>query len=81
MDGIAEAVRKRLLTLCQERHITVNHMCELSAVPQSTINNFLNRKTHNLGIITLKKLTDGLNLSITEFFDTETFRNLDQEIQ
>lgn len=81
MECIAEAVRGRLLELCQDQEVSVNRMCELSAVPQSTVNNFLNRKTHNLGIITLKKLTDGLNLSITEFFDTETFRNLDQEIQ
>ena len=78
--GIAEMVRARLISLCRERDITVNRMCELSAVPQSTVNNFLNGKTHNLGIITLKKLTDGLNLSITEFFDTEAFRALDQEI-
>lgn len=78
--GIADMVRARLISLCRERDITVNHMCELSAVPQSTVNNFLNGKTHNLGIITLKKLTDGLNLSITDFFDTEAFRTLDQEI-
>ena len=78
--GIADTVRARLISLCRERDITVNHMCELSAVPQSTVNNFLNRRTHNLGIITLKKLTDGLGLSITEFFDTEAFRALDQEI-
>lgn len=78
--GIADVVRTRLVTLCRERNITINHMCELAAVPQSTVNNFLNRKTHNIGIITLKKLTDGLNLSITEFFDTEEFRSLDQEI-
>jgi transcriptional regulator with XRE-family HTH domain len=55
-------------------------MCEWAAVPQSTVNNFLNRKTHNLGIITLKKLTDDFGLSITEFFDTDAFRNLEQEI-
>lgn len=78
--GIADTVRARLISLCRERDITVNHMCELSAVPQSTVNNFLNCRTHNLGIITLKKLTDGLGLSITEFFDTEAFRALDQEI-
>jgi transcriptional regulator with XRE-family HTH domain len=78
--GMAEAVRKRLLDLCDDRGITVNRMCYLSAVPQSTVNNFLNRKTNNLGIITLKKLTDGLGLSITDFFDTEAFRQLDQEI-
>lgn len=78
--GMAEAVRKRLLDLCDDRGITVNRMCYLSAVPQSTVNNFLNRKTNNLGIITLKKLIDGLGLSITDFFDTEAFRQLDQEI-
>ena len=78
--GIAEMVRARLISLCRERDITVNRMCELSAVPQSTVNNFLNGKKHNLGIITLKKLTDGLNLSITDFFYTEAFRALDQEI-
>lgn len=78
--GIAEAVRIRLIALCRDRNITVNHMCELAAVPQSTINNFLNRNTHNIGIITLKKLVDGLGLSITDFFDTDEFRSLDQEI-
>lgn len=78
--GIADAIRARLLELCQQRGITVNRMCDLAAVPQSTVNNFLNRKTHNLGVITLKKLADGLGLSITAFFDTETFRRLDQEI-
>ena len=79
--GMADAVRERLLELCQEQNISVNHMCVLAAVPQSTINNFLNRKTHNLGIITLKKLTDGLNIDIVDFFDTVKFRNLEQEIQ
>ena len=78
--GISDMVRIRLLELCHERGVSVNRMCELAAVPQSTVNNFLNRKTHNLGIITLKKLTDGLGLSITEFFDTQDFRNLEQEI-
>ena len=28
-----------------------------------------------------KKICDGLNITITEFFDTETFRNLEQEIE
>jgi len=78
--GIAETVRIRLISLCRERDISVNHMCELAAVPQSTVNNFLNRKTHNIGIITLKKLMDGLGLTITDFFDTQEFRDLEQEI-
>lgn len=78
--GMAEAVRIRLLGLCDDRGITVNRMCYLSAVPQSTVNNFLNRKTHNIGVVTLKKLIDGLGLSLQEFYDAEVFRQLDQEI-
>ena len=78
--GIADAVRERLLELCRERGMTVNRMCETAAVPQSTVNNFLNRKTRNLGIITLKKLADGLNVTMAEFFDTDRFRTLEQEI-
>jgi len=80
MMGIADAVRARLISLCREREISVNCMCELAAVPQSTVNNFLNRKTHNIGIITLKKLIDGLGLTITDFFNTREFLDLDQEI-
>lgn len=61
--------------------MTVSHMCDLAAVPQSTVNNFLNRHTHNLGIITLKKLADGLEISISSFFDAEAFHRLGQEIE
>lgn len=81
MECISEAVRDQLLELCEKRGISVNRMCQLSAVPQSTVNNFLNRKTHSLGIITLKKLTDGLNISLADFFSGERFQALEQEIQ
>ncbi len=76
-----KAVIARLYELCAERNITMNKLCTLSAVPQSTVNNFINGKTHNIGILTLKKLIDGLGISVTDFFDTEAFRNLEQEIK
>lgn len=78
--GIVEAVRARLLELCDEKKITVNRMCYLSAVPQSTVNNFINGKTANMGIVTLKKRIDGLGLTLEEFYDAEVFRQLEQEI-
>ena len=67
--------------MCEERGITINRLATLSAVTQSTVSDFMRGSTQNIGIITLKKLIDGLDLSITEFFDTETFRSLEQEIQ
>ena len=79
--GFGEAVIARLYELCAEQKITINKLCDRSAVPQSTVNNFINGKTHNMGILTLKKLIDGLEMTVPEFFDTDVFRNLEQEIK
>ena len=35
----------------------------------------------NPGIVTIKKICDGFGISLTDFFDTEVFRNLKQEIE
>ena len=78
---ITEAVSARLLELCKERNITVNKMCTLSAVTQSTANDIVNLRSKNPGIVTIKKLCDGLEISVGDFFDSPLFRNLEQEIQ
>lgn len=79
--GIADAVRQRFNELMAERHLTINALANLSGVTQSTANDFFQRTSSNIGIITLKKLIDGLGISISEFFDTDTFRNLEQELK
>lgn len=79
--GFGDVIIARLYELCTQRNITINKLCELSAVPQSTVNNFINGKTHNIGILTLKKLIDGFGISVSDFFDTDSFRNLEQEIK
>ncbi len=75
-----QAVSQRVLSLCQMRGITVNALANLSAVRQSTVNDIVTGKTKNAGIVTLKKLCDGLDISLAEFFDTAVFRSLEQEI-
>ena len=79
--GIAEAVRARLYELLDERGLTINALSMLAGVTQSTANDFLKGTSSNIGIITLKKLIDGLDMTITEFFDDEIFRNLSQEMR
>ena len=78
---IASAVAERILALCAERGITLNKLCTISAVPQSTANEAVNGVTKNMGIVTIKKLCDGLDITIADFFNTEEFRNLEQEIK
>jgi len=41
----------------------------------------LNEKSQNPGVVSIKKICDGLGISIREFFDTDLFDNLEQEIK
>ena len=79
--GIYALVVKRIRELCTERKITPNALSYVSGVSQSTIKSILNGESKNPGIVTIKKLCDGFEIGIVEFFDTEEFHNLEQEIQ
>ena len=76
-----EAVAARILELCKERGISVNALTNISAVPPSTVYSMLNEKSQNPGVVSIKKLCDGLDISLREFFDTDAFENLEQEIK
>ena len=78
---IGEAVRERILELCRERGITVNRLCTISGVTQSTVNNLVNGRNRSVTISTIKKLCDGLDITIQAFFDSPLFQQLEQEIQ
>lgn len=78
--NISEAVAGRIIELCKERDITVNRLANISGVTQSTVNDIVNHKAKNIGVVTIKKLCDGLDMTITDFFDTDTFRELEQEL-
>ena len=79
--GIYELVVQRIRELCAERKITPNALSYASGVSQSTIKSILNGESKNPGIVTLKKLCDGFDIGIVEFFDTAGFHNLEQEIK
>ena len=76
-----EAISARILELCEERNITPNGLSNISAVPQATIKSILNGESSNPGCITIKKLCDGLNITLGSFFSTPIFDALDQEIR
>lgn len=74
-------VKTRLLKLCDEKKMSIHKLALESAVAPSTIKNILYGKSKNPGIVTIKMLCDGLGITLTEFFDTEDFKQLEQEIQ
>lgn len=75
-----EAVAERIRELCRERGITPNGLSNIAAVPQATIKSILNGESNNPGIVTIKKLCDGFEITLGDFFATSTFDNLEQEI-
>ena len=77
---IGEAVRLRILELCKEREITVNRLSMICGVTQSTLANITGGRNQSTTIATLKKICDGLEISIREFFESPLFQNLEQEI-
>lgn len=79
--NIKEAVEKRIIELCNERDIAVNTLANISGIPPSTVYSMLNEKSQNPGIVSIKKICDGLEISIREFFDSNLFDGLEQEIK
>ncbi|MBR2722676.1 MAG: helix-turn-helix transcriptional regulator [Clostridia bacterium] len=75
------AVKNRILQLLGEKNMSIYKLATESAVPPSSIKNILYGKSQNPGIVTLKMLCDGFGITLIEFFDTEEFRGLEQEIR
>ncbi len=75
------AVRNRILQLCEEKRMTINRLATESGVSPSSIKNILYGKSQNPGVVTIKMICDGLGITLIDFFNTSEFSNLDQTIQ
>ena len=76
-----EAIANRIRQLCKERCLTPNGISNLAAVPQATVKSILNGESQNPGTVTIKKLCDGFEITLGEFFSTPEFDALEQEIK
>ncbi len=79
--GVYEAVKSRILQLCEEKKMTINKLAMEAGIPRSSLKNILYGKSQNPGSVTIKIICDGLGVSLITFFDSEVFRVLEQEIQ
>ena len=76
-----QTVKTRLLYLCEQRKMSIHRLAIESGVSPSTIKSILYGNSQNPGIVTIKMLCDGLGITLIEFFDTDEFKNLEQEIK
>lgn len=77
---IKKSVAIRIQQLCAEKQITINTLANISGVTPSTIYSVMDDKRNDIGIVLIKKICDGMNMSINEFFEDSIFCGLEQEI-
>ena len=78
---IGEATRYSIIELCEDHDITVNKLAIMSGMTQSTLNNIVSGRNKSVTVSTIKKMCDGLNISIQEFFNSKYFYFFLQEIK
>lgn len=78
---VKDAVVKQFLRICTERGITQNELARCAGVAPSSVYSMLDKQRRNVSIVLIKKLCDGLELSLADFFDSEEFQNLEPEIR
>lgn len=79
--SVKDAVANRFRFFCKERGIKVNELANISGVTPSTVYSLLDERRRDVSIITIKKLCDGLEISLGEFFSAPEFDSLEQEIK
>lgn len=78
---IGEATKLRIIELCNKNNITINRLATICGITQSTLSNIVGGRNNSTTISTVKKICDGLNISIRDFFSSHLFDILEQEIK
>jgi len=76
---IREAIQKRIEQLCEEKKMSLYSLSYQSAMPSSTVKSIMSGKSKNPGIVNVKKIAEGFDMTIKEFFDSEIFDDLEPE--
>lgn len=79
--GVKDAVADRVRELCVQRGMAYNALAVQAGVTPSTVYSLLDETRRDVSVVTVKKLCDGLNITLGEFFSTPAFDALEQEIR
>ncbi len=78
---LSSAIKIRIDQLCKERNITINKLCTICGITQSTLANINSRPNTNLTVLTIMRICRGLEISLDNFFNSDLFNidNLDDD--
>ena len=78
---LKEAIAKRILELSQAKNLSPYALAMLCGIDKSTLYSILGSKSKIPEVATIKKICDGLEITLGEFFSTPDFDALEQEIK
>ncbi len=78
---LKDAIVSRFTDLCEQKNIKINELANISGVTPSTAYSMMDSTRRDISIRTIKKFCDGLEITLSEFFSTPEFDNLEQEIK
>ena len=81
MTTVKEAVAARFVELMKERSIKTNELANRSGVAPSSVYSMLDPRRKEVSVNLVKKLCDGLEITMGEFFGTPLFDAWEQEIK
>lgn len=78
--GVKDAAVNRFASICQQLGISYNELASRAGVTPSSVYSMMSSSRRDVSLTLIKKLCDGLDMSLAEFFDSEEFTSLEQEI-
>lgn len=81
MTTVKEAVAARFVEIMRERGIKANELATRSGITPSSVYSMLDPRRKEVSVNLVKKLCDGLDMTLGEFFSAAVFDALEQEIQ
>ena len=81
MMTVKEAVVARFQEIMKEKNIKTNELANRAGVTPSSVYSMLDPRRKEVSVNLVKKLCDGLEMSMGEFFSAPVFDDLEQEIQ
>lgn len=70
-----DAIKQRILELCDKNNLSLNKLGVISNLDPSTITSIFYGKSKNPTITTIKSICDGLNITLFDFFNCEIFKD------
>ena len=79
--SLKKAIAIRIEQMCEAKGMNPSSLAYLCGMDRSTIYSILGEKSKSPEVATIKKICDGLGITLGEFFSTREFDELEQEIK